>query len=149
MADELVRMQAHVTFAAAEAAVQEGLRKAQEMGVRVGICVTDAHGDMVMFVRMDGAPGGVDKGAKGKARFAASIGRSTHDFIENRLKQNEALWRAMSANPDVFIVPGGFPMKYDGRTVGGVGVSGAKHEEDSIVSQTVADAFNQAAAAEG
>lgn len=141
METDPVREQRHVTFDAAEAAARAGLAKAAEIGVRVGICVTDAHGDVVMFARMDGAPGRSDQAARGKAAFAAGLGLSTGDFIEKRLRNDEVLWRAMSSNPDIFIVPGGFPLLFHGTSVGGVGVSGAAHEQDSIVAEAAADHF--------
>ena len=129
MGDDLIRTEAHITLAAAQAAIDAGLVKANEMGIRIGIVVVDAAGSFVAGVRMDGL--GTPTG--------------TADFIENRLKHNEALWRAMASRTDIWPVQGGFPLKYEGKTVGGVGVSGAKHEEDSQVAQTAARHFNEAA----
>jgi uncharacterized protein GlcG (DUF336 family) len=143
--DANVRWQGHVTAGGADLAVAAGLRKAEELGVRIGISVVDANGYLQAFTRMDGAPARVEEGSSGKARFAASLGRSTGDFIENRLRHDEVLWRAMSTSTDVFIVPGGFPLLHGGRPVGGVGVSGSKHELDSQVAEAAADAYNAAA----
>lgn len=145
MSSEAVRGQQHVTLDAADAAVRAGLARAAEIGVKIGICVTDAHGDVVAFARMDGAPGRSDQAARGKAAFAAGMGLPTGDFIEKRLRKDEVLWRAMSSNPDIFVVPGGFPLLYEGSSVGGVGVSGAAHEQDSIVAEAAADHFASAA----
>lgn len=141
MGESQVRSQQHIAYGAADTALRAGLQKAEELGIRVAICITDAHGDVVAVARMDGAPGQAWEGAKGKAVFAASIGRPTGEFIEQRLKHNEALWRAMAANPDVFIVEGGYPFIHDGAPVGGVGVSGSKHEQDAQVAQAAMDAF--------
>ena len=143
MAPERVRHQDHVTYAAASAAVEAGLAKAAELGMRISIVVTDANGGMVAVARMDGASANGYKGALGKATAAASLGRSTQDFLENRLMKDEALWRAISANPDSFIVPGGFPLKVDGVTVGGVGVSGGRHEDDSKVALAAVQRFDE------
>ena len=82
-----------------------------------------------------------EEGASGKARFASMLGRSTGEFIEQRLKHDEVLWRAMSTSSDVFIVPGGLPLLHDSRPVGGVGVSGAKHEQDTQIAEAAAQAF--------
>lgn len=141
MDDALVRTQLHITYAAAEEALRAAIRKAEEIGVRVGICITDANGNIVAAARMEGATARAIEGAQKKAVFSASMGRSTEEFIETRLKKDEVLWRAMSANPNVFIVPGGFPMLYRGTPVGGVGVSGAKHEQDAVVARAAADHF--------
>lgn len=137
-----VREQLHVTRSAAADVIAAGLEHAESLGVRIGISVVDANGFLVAFTRMDGVPGQVEEGASGKARFAASIGRSTGDFIESRLKHDEVLWRAMGKSPDVFIVPGGVPLLHDGRPVGGVGVSGSKHEQDTEVAERAASALD-------
>ena len=105
--NDLIRTQSHVTFSAASAAIKAGLQKAEEIGVRVGIVVTDGSGFMVAMARMDGAPGRVEEAAGGKARAAGGMGIPTAEFIEKRLQHNEALWRAISARPDTFMVQGG------------------------------------------
>jgi uncharacterized protein GlcG (DUF336 family) len=137
----MVVTQTHIALEPAMQSLQAGLDKAQELGVRVGIAVVDTNGNTVVTIRMDGSGGKADEGARGKATFAAGLGVSTADFIENRLKHNEALWRAMSSRQGIFVVQGGYPMKFGGRCVGGVGVSGAKHEEDSQVAEAVANRF--------
>ncbi|MEX2558207.1 MAG: heme-binding protein [Actinomycetota bacterium] len=145
--DGLVRFQPHVRLAAAQGAIQAGLRKAEEMGVRIAVVVVDANGNTVASSRMDGAPGKAEEAAKGKAVFGVGVAVSTADFIDNRLTKNEALWRAMSSRHDIWVVQGGYPLKYAGTSVGGVGVSGAKHEEDSQVAEAAAAHFAAAAAA--
>lgn len=141
----LVRTETHVTLAAAQEAIAVGIAKAEELGVKIGIVVVDASSYFVAGLRMDGCRGKADEAAKGKAVFSLGTPKGTADFIENRLKHNEALWRAMASRTDIFPVQGGFPLRYGGRTVGGVGVSGAKHEEDSQVSEAAARHFNEAA----
>jgi glc operon protein GlcG len=143
--NELIRIEAHVTLAAAEAAIRAGLAKAEEIGVKIAIVVVDSSSFFVAGVRMDGCRGRADEAAKGKAVFSLGTPKGTADFIENRLQHNEALWRAMASRNDIWPVQGGFPLRYQGRTVDGVGVSGAKHEQDSEVAQAAADHFNQAA----
>jgi glc operon protein GlcG len=145
---KIVRTQTHITLVAAQSSIEAGLRKAEELGVNIGIVVVDQNGHTVASARMDGAGGRADEGARGKAVFAAGLGVPTAEFIEQRLVHNEALWRAMSSRHEIFVVQGGYPMKYNGRSVGGVGVSGAKHEQDSQVAEAAANSFAAQAAAE-
>jgi glc operon protein GlcG len=142
--NEFVRIEAHITLAAAQAAIAAGVQKAEELGVRIGIVVVDTSSYFVAGIRMDGCRGKADEAAKGKAVFSLGTPKGTADFIENRLQHNEALWRAMASRTDIWPVQGGFPLKYQGRTVGGVGVSGAKHEEDSQVAEAAANHFHEA-----
>jgi len=144
--NDLVRTESHVTLAAAEGAIRAGIAKAEEIGVKIAIVIVDASSYFVAGVRMDGCRGKADEGAKGKAVFSLGTPNGTADFIENRLKHNEALWRAMASRSDIWPVEGGFPLRHQGRTVGGVGVSGAKHEQDSEVSKAAADYFAELSA---
>jgi len=141
--EPVVNTQTHIALGPAMEALKSGIEKAKEIGIRVGISIVDANGHTVVAVRTDGAGGRADEGARGKAAFAAALGVSTADFIENRLVHNEALWRAMSSRQDIFVVQGGYPLKYQGKCVGGVGVSGGKHEQDSEVSAAVMKRFSE------
>lgn len=137
------RTQLHVTYEAASEALAAGLAKAIEIGIKVGIVITDATGEIVAVARMDGANQKAWKGALGKATVAGSMGRTTGDFLENRLKGDEVLWRALSANPDTMLVPGGSPLLVGGRSVGGVGVSGGRYDDDARVAAAAAQRFDE------
>ena len=89
--NDLIRIEAHVTLAAAQAAIEAGLAKAEELGVKIAIVVVDYSSYFVAGVRMDGCRGKADEAAKGKAVFSIGTPKGTADFIENRLQQNEAL----------------------------------------------------------
>lgn len=142
MAD-VVRVQRHVTYDAAVEALRAGVDKARELGVRAGIVVVDGFGEIVTVAKLDGANPKAWRGGLGKALMASGMGISTEDFIEKRLKNDEVLYRALSANPDTFIVPGGYPLLYEGKPVGGVGVSGGHYTDDSHVARAVAERYHE------
>lgn len=142
MADAF-KTQRHVTLAAAEETIKAGLKKAEELGMNIGIAVTDANGELVMAARTDGAAARAWRGGLGKATVAGGMGIPTEQFVENRLKKDEVLWKALSSNPDTMFVPGGFPLLVDGKSVGGVGVSGGHYDDDAKVAKAAADHFEQ------
>lgn len=142
---DAVKVQRHVTLAAAQEAIRAGLEKAEELGMNVGIAVTDANGELVTSARTDGAAARAWRGGMAKATVAGGMGISTEAFLEKRLKQDEVLWRALSSNPDTMFVPGGIPLVAGGRSVGGVGVSGGHYEDDTKVAQAAADRFAEVA----
>jgi len=144
---ELVRAVRYVTYEAAAETLRAGLAKAAELGVNVGIVVTDTLGEVVAAARTDNAGPRTWRGGLMKATVAASMGRTTREFIEGRLKGDEVLWRAMSANPDTFLVPGGAPLIYQGKSVGGVGVSGGHYDDDERVADAAAARFAELAGA--
>jgi uncharacterized protein GlcG (DUF336 family) len=144
---DVVKVQRQVTYAAALEALQAALAKAEELAVNAGVVVTDNRGEIVAAGKTENAGARAWRGGHLKATTAAGLGRSTEDFLEQRLKQDEVLWRAMSANPETFIVPGGIPLLYGGKSVGGIGVSGGHYADDAKVAQAGADRFAELAAA--
>ena len=145
--EPVVRVQRHVTYAAAARALEAGVAKAAQLGTNAAIVVTDTFGEIVAAARTDGANPKAWRGGHAKATAAAAMGRTTEEFVEQRLRHDEVLWRAMSAHTDVMLVPGGVPLLFDGASVGGVGVSGGHYEKDAIVAQAVADRFAELVAA--
>lgn len=143
--DEIVRKVRHVTYEAAADALQAGVAKARELGVRAGIVVTDAVGEVVAAAKLDGANPRAWRGGLAKANASAGLGMSTEAFLEKRLTKDEVLWRALSTNPDSMFVPGGVPLLYEGKAVGAVGVSGGHYTDDAKVAQAVADRFAELA----
>jgi uncharacterized protein GlcG (DUF336 family) len=140
---DVFRTQRHVTYAAAAEALRAGLAKAEELGVNAGIVVTDASGEPVAVGRTDGANPRAWRGGLGKANVAAGMGRSTKEFVEKRLVNDEILWRALSSNPDTFLVPGGRPLIVEGRSVGAVGVSGGHYDDDDKVAAAAAERYEE------
>jgi glc operon protein GlcG len=143
---EVVRVQRHVTYAAAAEVLGAGLAKADELGVNAAVVVTDSRGEIVAAGRTEAVGAKAWRGGLMKATSAAGLGRSTEEFVEQRLKQDEVLWRAMSANPETFFVPGGVPLLFEGKPVGAIGVSGGHYADDAKVAQAGADRFAELAA---
>ena len=143
MSSSPIYQQPNVSYRAARAAIAAGLAACARIGMNCAIVVTDSQGEMVAVARTDGASGNTYSGALGKARTAAVLGRSTRDFIEERLAQDEVLYRALTADQLTFLVPGGFPLVVDGRVVGGVGVSGGLHEDDAVVARAAMEEFSR------
>jgi glc operon protein GlcG len=130
-----------VGYHAAAAAVEAGLARSRELGMNCAIVVTDANGEIVAVARTDGASANTYRGALGKAKGAAVLAMSTADYLERRLLHDEILYRALSADPELFLVPGGFPLEAEGTVVGGVGVSGGLHADDAKVAQAAVTRF--------
>ncbi len=106
-------------------------KKAQEVGIPMGITVVDASGRMIASVRMDGTSWIAPDVARAKACAAAAFGQPTAEM------------RAMAqALPDFFAslasitggefaaAAGGVPIKEEGRVIGAVGVAGGPPDVD-------------------
>lgn len=125
-----------LTSAAATKAVAAAETEARRNNWNVSIAVVDAAGELVAFLRMDGAsPSSVDI-APAKARTAARFRRPTKAMEEAVAGGRTVLL----SFPDVTPVEGGVPIVVNGQVVGAVGVSGVTSPQDAQVAQAGASA---------
>ncbi|MFI5422161.1 MAG: heme-binding protein [Nitrososphaerales archaeon] len=119
--------------------IDAGIKKANELGVKVSIAVVDSHGDIIAIERMPGAVSLSPKIANGKGSAAAIFMRPTAEF-EPRIQQNSAFWAGVSSMTagTLLFGRGGVPLKKDGETVGAIGVSGATSEQDETIALAAA-----------
>ncbi|MDJ0269764.1 MAG: heme-binding protein [Aigarchaeota archaeon] len=114
--------------------VEAGIRKAESMGVKVSIAVVNAHGELILLARMDGAIAASPQIAWGKATTSAIFRRRTGEF-QQRIQENPAFWAGISvmSGGRMLFGRGGVPIKRGDETIGAVGVSGATSEEDEEI----------------
>jgi glc operon protein GlcG len=125
-----------LTSASATKAVAAAEAEARRNNWNVSIAVVDAAGELVAFLRMDGAsPSSVDI-APAKARTAARFRRPTKAMEEAVAGGRTVLL----SFPDVTPVEGGVPVIVNGQVVGAVGVSGVTSPQDAQVAQAGASA---------
>ena len=111
---------------------------ARQNGWNVSIAVVDAAGDLLAFERLDGAIGPSCRIATQKARTAALWKRDTL-YWEKRVADKPTYAQL----PEIFAIEGGVPVVHQGHVVGGVGVSGARSDDDARMA--AADAAEVAA----
>ena len=141
MATDALHRPAQVSYHAAHEAIAAGLAECARIGMNCAIVVTDPSGEMIAVARTDGASGNTYRGALGKAKTAAVLGCSTEEYLERRLLADEVLYRALTADEETFLVPGGFALVVNGEVVGGVGVSGGLHADDAKVARATMERF--------
>ena len=124
-------MSAHVepslvlTHAGAFAMLKGAIAMAAEMQVPASIAVVDAGGDLLAFLRLDGAPVSSQRAAIEKAVRAVTTVASTDDAPG-------AGGRAVAAASGS---QGGLPVVVEGRVVGGIGVGAGKVDHDVMLAQ--------------
>lgn len=111
--------------------VQAAQQDALSTGCRVSIAVVDAAGDLLAFVRLDGAIGPSCSVAIEKARTAARWKRDTLHW-EKRVAEKPTY----SHLPENFAIEGGISLEFEGHCVGGIGVSGARTDDDARIAVT-------------
>ncbi len=102
------------------------------------ICATicDPRGHLVALARTDYVVVPAIQYAIDKAWTAATLGTTTEALFE-RAASRPALAMGFSNRERVLMFPGGFPIIGDGICIAGLGVSGAKDEEDVEIATSV------------
>jgi glc operon protein GlcG len=124
---------ARQVLAAAEA-------EASKRGWKMNIAVVDPNGDLIHFVRMDGAMLASITISQGKARTSALYRRESRVFY-NAFETGHSYTETFDPKPTA--VPGGFPLIEDGKLVGAIGCSGGTGDQDATVCKVGADALGK------
>ncbi len=128
---------AHIVAAeGAQRAISAALAEAKKQGWNVSISVVDVSGDLVGYLRMDGAPPASIDISREKARTAARMKRTTRS-LDSTLTAGRI---AILGLPGVTPIEGGVPIIINGEIIGAIGVSGATSAQDAQVAQAGAAA---------
>ncbi len=128
---------AHAQLADAKALTADAVKsmlaaaesKAKQNKWTVSIAVTDANGDLLGFLKLDGASVGTVQISQGKARTASRFGRSTKVYAD-RIANDTLNFLSVDG---AYALQGGLPIVVGGRVIGAVGVSGATSAQDEEV----------------
>ena len=121
--------QAVISTDATHRAVRAAVERADELGIRINVAVTDAGGVLAAFLRMPGAFLHSVDIAIDKAYTAASFGWPTSQW-ERIFEGDAALARGMPHRPRIVVFGGGLPIRAGEALIGGIGVSGGSAEQD-------------------
>lgn len=110
--------------------------EATKRGWKMNIAVVDTHGDLVAFVRMDGAQFASIAISQGKARTAARYRRESRAFF-NAYETGHPYVGTL--DPGLIASPGGFPLVEGGKLIGAIGCSGGTGDQDALICKVGAD----------
>jgi uncharacterized protein GlcG (DUF336 family) len=99
--------------------------------VPVAVCVIDAHGNVILKHRMNGAAVFSIELSERKAYTSALVGIRTAELLP-LVQPGQALFPLMSQDK-YCAMGGGAPLSSEGQVVAGVGVSGGSVEQDVAI----------------
>jgi glc operon protein GlcG len=102
----------------------------------MNIAVVDTHGDLVAFLRVDGAQLASINISQGKARTAVRFRRESRAFY-NAFETGHPY--VSTLDPTLVASPGGFPLVEGGKIIGAIGCSGGTGDQDAAICKTGAD----------
>jgi glc operon protein GlcG len=120
-------------YSEARRAVDLILEKAVQMRKSAVVAVADAHGDLICFARMDGAPVSSILIAINKAWTAARERKPTKEIGDQIKHPEKAHDIAYYGDPKYVGWGGGIPVWKNGEVLGAVAVSGLSSIEDAAL----------------
>ncbi len=106
---------------------------AKSANANVAISVVDANGDLVYFIRMDGASGGGITASQAKARGAILFGlptKTVSDAAASGTAINAIITPSGVGGSAISIQQGGIPIIKNGKVIGGIGAGGSSSAND-------------------
>jgi glc operon protein GlcG len=110
--------------------------EAKKRNWKMNIAVVDTNGDLIHFLRMDGAQVASVNISQGKARTAARYRRPTQVFY-NAYETGHPY--VATLDPTLVASPGGFPLVEGGKLIGAIGWSGGTGDQDALICKVGAD----------
>jgi glc operon protein GlcG len=120
-------------------ALSAAIAKAEELGVPMGISIVDVGGNLLAFIKMEGAFIHTNHTSFSKAYTAASIRKPSG---ASGIPPNITAEISSTTGGKFTTLPGGFPLLKDGKVVGGIGVGGGKGEQDDAVAKAAVDVLS-------
>lgn len=117
-----------LTHSGALRALTAAINAAEEMSVPQCIFIVDCSGETIASVRMDGAKFLSMHTARSKARTAASINAPT-----GSMAFEFGTSAGLASQGGVTPLPGGLPIRFNGKLAGAIGVGSGTGEQDFAV----------------
>jgi glc operon protein GlcG len=123
-----------ISLQRAQAAAQAAFAEAGKRGWALNIAVVDSGGNLVTFLRMDGAQLASIAISEHKARTAVKFRRPTKAFEEAVQKD----LKYVLTLDDIIASRGGIPLIEDGKIIGAIGCSGGTGSQDEAACSAAA-----------
>ncbi len=129
----------HLSHADAARIVDAIRAELERQGKGAAIAVTDAHGELLAFLRTDGCKLPSITIAINKAFTAARERKPSAEIGQSSREQGFPMTNF--GDPRYTAWGGGVPIVSQGEVVGGIGVSGLPEAEDMVLAHMAADLF--------
>lgn len=128
-----------IDYSEAKKMIDIVVEQATQLKKAAVVAVADAHGELIAFARMDGAPLSSINIAANKAWTAARERKPTKDIGDKVRHPEKGHDIAYYGDPRFVGWGGGLPIVRDGVVVGAIGVSGLSSQEDIALATKAID----------
>jgi len=120
-----------VSATEAQKLISKAFDEAKKISKHIAAAVTGPEGELIAFLRMDGANAASATISQNKA-YTAARDRCTTQSLGEKVRKNQyplGNW----GDTRITCVGGGLPIIQNGQVIGGIGVSGLSEEEDERI----------------
>lgn len=117
-------------------------KKSKEAGIDISFAVYDKNGLPRVYRRFGDALVLSTILVPGKA-YTAAVTQCTTQELAKCCTEGGSLFAIQSNDPKITLVAGGYPLFYQSRIVGGIGVGGGTQEQDCEIAEYVVSVFDQ------
>lgn len=117
-----------ITYDLAMQLINIAIDHAKLLDLSICIAIVDTSGNPIAFAKMDDACLIGIGTAQGKAYTAARSGLNTREFLDY-LNENQVCLSSLH-NEKLVLIPGGFPIYYQEKLIGGIGIGGGTGKQD-------------------
>lgn len=108
--------------------------KAKELKVQITVSIVDKGGQLVALRREEECSYFGIEASRKKALTASQLKIPSHVLNDISIQFPE-LKRSLDSNPDIELLPGGFPLFCDDQVIGGIGISGGNFDQDRLIAE--------------
>ncbi|MBL7873476.1 MAG: heme-binding protein [Cyclobacteriaceae bacterium] len=122
-----------VSSSEASALISKAVELANKISKPIAVAVTGPEGELICFLRMDGANPASARIAQSKAYTSAIDCKSTR--AQGEYMRNDQREQGNWTDSRITGFGGGLPIIQKGKVIGGMGVSGLSEEEDERIAR--------------
>ena len=138
---EFLQTTSRLTDTAVLTMLQAAVGKAEDLGIRATIAVTDSSGRLLGYLKMTDSFLVSSELARKKAITAAGMATETVELEGLLASAPDRVLNGLTSTEDFTVVGGGVPLFRDQMLVGGIGVSGGSEDQDVECARVAAQAI--------
>jgi len=120
---------------------QAACEAAEKLEVNFSLAIADDHGELVFFMRQQGAILKSVSASQNKA-YTSAVMKLPSSALKDLTEPEGEFWGLLNSDSRLVPFGGGFPLMCNGELTGAIGVSGGSADQDMKIGEAVVDAYN-------
>ncbi|MBA3923626.1 MAG: heme-binding protein [Nostocaceae cyanobacterium] len=122
--------------------IQAALEEAQRQQIPITVSIVDSGGHLRALMRMEECSYFAIDMSRKKAVSSSQLKQPTH-MISEIAQKIPIIQASFNTNPEIVLLAGGLPILFQGKVVGGIGISGGNFNQDRDIAEKALLAANE------